>query len=264
MTQLQALDNLVSTFPKVGFAYGVDPRRAEYYSLRQARYDALADDIDIWAAEALAKGHKLRLVDVGCTTGLQFRHLEPRPHCAAIEISATDIEIETTYRRERYASIVVDDLMAGNPNTPSNAFDVVVCEQVLEDLPRVDLAIAALERIAKPGGKVCVGVPIFLPPLAALRHAWVQASLVWRPKKKWSHIQIFSQRSLLRQIARHSRLELIEMRGFRVISGGPLRSLEHHRWWWRFNRLLGALAPWACIEIQAIFEKPTNPETPSA
>jgi 2-polyprenyl-3-methyl-5-hydroxy-6-metoxy-1,4-benzoquinol methylase len=264
VTQFQALDELVSTFPKVGFAYGVDPRRAEYYSLRQARYDALGADVDAWAAEAAADGRKLKVIDIGCTSGLLFRHLEPRPHCAAIEISATDIEIETIYRRERYASIVVDDLMAGNPNTPSNAFDVVVCEQVLEHLPRVDLAIAALERVAKPGGRVCVGVPIFLPPLAALRHAWVQASLVWRPEKKWSHIQTFSQRSFLRQIARHSNLELVETRGFRVISGGPLRPLEHHRWWWRLNRLVGALAPWACIEIQAIFEKPANPDTPSA
>jgi 2-polyprenyl-3-methyl-5-hydroxy-6-metoxy-1,4-benzoquinol methylase len=264
MTQFQGLDDLVSTFPKVGFAYGVDPHRAEYYSLRQARYDALAADIDVWAAEALSNGRKLRLVDVGGASGRLFRHLEPRPHCAAIEISATDIEIGTIYRGERYASIVVDDLMAGNPNTPSNAFDVVVCEQVLEHLPRVDLAIAALERVAKPGGKVCVGVPIFLPPLAALRNAWVQASLAWRPNKKWSHIQTFSQRSFLRQIRRHSRLELVETRGFRIISGGPLRPLEHHRWWWRFNRLLGALAPWACIEIQAIFERPANPDAPSA
>ncbi len=258
------LDDPPPTFPRAGFAYGVDPRRPEYYSLRQARYDALGADIDAWATEAAAEGRKLKVVDIGCTSGILFRHLEPRPHCAAIEISATDIRIETIYCCERYASIVVDDLMAGNPNTPTNAFDVVVCEQVLEHLPRVDLAIAGLERIAKPGGKVCIGVPIFLPPLAALRDAWVQASLVWRLDKKWSHIQTFSQRSFLRQIRRHSGLELVEIRGFRVISGGPLRPLEHYRWWWRFNRRLGALAPWACVEIQAIFEKPTNPETPSS
>jgi hypothetical protein len=92
----------------------------------------------------------------------------------------------------------------------------------------------------------------------------VKASLAWRPNKQWSHIQTFSQRSFLRQIRRHLGLELVEVRGFRVISGGPLRPLEHHRWWWRFNRRLGALAPWACVEIQAIFEKPTNPDSAAA
>ena len=132
----------------------------------------------------------------------------------------------------------------------------MVCEQVLEHLPRIDLAIAALERMAKPGGKVCVGVPIFIPPFAFVRNAWVRASLVLDPQKHWSHIQTFSQRSFLRQLRRHSHLRLIETRGFRVVSGGLLRPLENYRWWWRFNRRLGALAPWACIEIQAILEKP--------
>ena len=169
MTHAEVRFPLGLEFPKPSHAYGVDPRRREYYSLRQARYDALGGRIDAWAAEAAAEGRKLKVIDVGCTSGILFRHLEPRPHCANIEIAATDIKNEPLYRLERYASYTIDDLTAGNPNTPSNAFDVVVCEQVLEHLPRVDLAIAALERMAKPGGKVCVGVPIFLPPLAFAR-----------------------------------------------------------------------------------------------
>jgi 2-polyprenyl-3-methyl-5-hydroxy-6-metoxy-1,4-benzoquinol methylase len=242
-------------FPKPNHAYGVDPRRPEYYSLREARYDALGDDIDAWAAAAEAEGRKLRVLDVGCTSGILFRHLEPRPHCANIEIAATDIKREPLYRRERYLSYTMDDLMAGNPKTPSNAFDVVVCEQVLEHLPRIDVAIAALERMARPGGKVCVGVPIFISPIASLRNAWVRASLALRPQKHWTHIQTFSQRSFLRELRRHSQLKLISTRGFRIISGGLLRPLENHSWWWSLNRRIGALAPWACIEIQAILEK---------
>jgi 2-polyprenyl-3-methyl-5-hydroxy-6-metoxy-1,4-benzoquinol methylase len=244
-------------FPKPNHAYGVDPRRREYYSLREARYDALGDDIDAWAAEAAADGRKLKVIDVGCTSGILFRHLEPRPHCANIEFAATDVKSEPVYRLERYASYTMDDLMAGNPKTPSNAFDVVVCEQVLEHLPRIDAAIAALERMAKPGGKVCVGVPIFLSPLALGRNVWIWASLALRPQKKWSHIQTFSQRSIQRQLRRHSRLKLLKTRGFRIISGGPLRPLENQRWWWRLNRRLGELVPWACVEIQMILEKPS-------
>jgi 2-polyprenyl-3-methyl-5-hydroxy-6-metoxy-1,4-benzoquinol methylase len=246
-------------FPKPNHAYGVDPRRPEYYSLRESRYDALGADIDAWAAEAAAEGRRLKVLDVGCTSGILFRHLEPRPHCAVIDIWATDIKREPLYRSERYVSYAMDDLMAGNPNTPSNAFDVVVCEQVLEHLPRVGEAIAALERMAKPGGKVCVGVPIFVSPAAFLRDVWVHASLKRRPQKQWTHIQTFSQRSFVRALRRHSHLELIETRGFRIVSGGPLRRLENYRWWWAVNRRLGALAPWACVEIQAILQKPATP-----
>jgi len=248
---------LTTQFPKPNHAYGVDPRRKEYYSLRQARYDALAEDIDRWAGEAERLNRKLKVIDVGLTQGILLRHLEPRPHFANIDMFATDYRLQPPiYRQDRYVAVTVDDLMEGNPNSPSDAFDIVVCEQVLEHIPDLSKAIPALARMAKPGGKVSIGVPIFLAPLAAARNAYVRASLRFRPRKQWSHVQTFSMGSFLRRIKAATNLKLIEARGFRVISGGPLRGLENSRAWWAFNRRLGKAIPWACIEVQAIFEKP--------
>lgn len=237
-------------------AYGVDPWRAERYSLRQARYYWLATVVDAWAGEAERQGRKLSLIDVGCGQGLVYRYLKPRPHQANVEITGSDFEPMERFEPERYAAYIIDDLMAGNPNTPSEAYDVVVCEQVLEHLPRIDKAIAGLERMAKPGGRVCVGVPIFLPPLHWLRNLWIAYSLAYRPQKSWSHIQTFSLGSFLAAMRRHSKLKLVEVRGFRIISGGVLRKLENHKWWWRLHQRIGAAIPWACIEVQAVFEKP--------
>ena len=62
--------------------------------------------------------------------------------------------------------------------------------------------------------------------------------------------------SFLKVMNKHSALKLIEVRGLRIISGGVLRPLENYRWWWKFNRWLGAQVPALCIEIQAIMEKP--------
>ncbi len=110
--------------------------------------------------------------------------------------------------------------------------------------------------MAKPGG-MCVGVPIFIWPAPTVRSAWIGASLALRPQKKWSHIQTFSRGSFLRQLRRHSSLKLVRTHArFPIVSGGLLRPLENHRWWWRLNRWVGASVPWVCIEIQAIFEKP--------
>ena len=238
------------------YAYGVDPHRPERYSLRQARYDALAEDIDAWAGIAARQQRRLSVIDIGCSSGLLYRHLEPRANFPAIDFHATDVAPALVYRVERYASYRIEDLMQGCPGAPSNAYDVVVCEQVLEHLPKLDLAIATLARIAKPGGRVCIGVPIFAPPAPALRNLWIAASLKMRPDKSWTHIQTFSQWSFLRRIREHSNLQLREVRGFRIISGGVLRGLENYRWWWRLNRRIGRLIPWACIEVQAIFDKP--------
>ncbi len=67
----------------VRLAYGVDPRRPERYSLRQARYDALAHDIDALADAAAKAGRRLsvcyastgqtgRLRSWGCICGRLF------------------------------------------------------------------------------------------------------------------------------------------------------------------------------------------------
>ena len=42
----------------------------------------------------------------------------------------------------------------------SNFYDSVVCEQVPEYLPQIDVALGTLARILKPGGKLVVRVPV--------------------------------------------------------------------------------------------------------
>lgn len=252
-------------FPKPHHAFGVDPARRNFYSLRQSRYDALAQDISDWAGIAARSGRKLTLLDVGSGTGVLLRHLEFKRDFDKLTISAADRAVsDHVYRRELYQQFFVGDLMGGYPQIPSDSYDVVICEQLLEHLPNVDVAIATLERVLRPGGKLIVGVPIFLPPLHALRkHVIPIMDKVFLPRKSRGHVQAFSLASFLGQMKRHSNLRLLRVRGFRVISGGLLAPLENYRWWWRLNRRIGELMPALCIEIQAIMQKPleTSSET---
>ncbi len=243
---------------KLGYAFGVDPVRRQRYSLRQARYDAAAEDIDRWAANSQHAGRSLKVIDVGCKSGTLLRHLEHRPHFAAIEFSGSDVADCRIYKHELYREVWRSDLEAGNPEIPSNFYDVVVCEQVLEHLKQIDLAIEALERILKPGGRLIVGVPIFVAPLAFLRRSYVAATLAMDRHRYWSHIQSFSLPTFLRAMRQHSKLTLLNARGFRVISEGLVTPLENYRWWWKLNRKIGEWVPWACIEVQAVFEKPAQ------
>ena len=150
--------------------------------------------------------------------------------------------------------------MNGYPQIPSNSFDVVICEQLLEHLTEIGVAIETLARILKPGGTLIVGVPIFPAPLHILRQRVVPIlDAIVRRKRGRGHLQAFSLSSFLHQM-RQQHLKLVKVRGFRIVSGGILRPLENHRWWWRFNRWLGERVPAVCIEVQAILEKP--PELP--
>jgi SAM-dependent methyltransferase len=235
-------------------AFGVDPSRPERYSLRQSRYAALADDIDQWAAEAACRGATLSVLDVGCGWGPLLRHLDTKPHFDAVAISAADVNDTALYRKEIYRDYVVGDLTGGYPELPSASYDVVVCEQVLEHLAALEMALATLVRLVRPGGRLVIGVPIFPPPLHLARKHLVPllpASL--RPDDS-THQQAFSLASFLRELRRQP-LTVETVRGFRVVSGGLLRPLENYRWWWRVNRRLGAIVPALCIEAQIIARK---------
>jgi len=238
-------------------AFGIDSTRRERYSLRQARYAALADDINEWAEAAARDGRTLSLLDVGCGWGVLLRHLEFQPYFSNLAVSGTDCNLPAyQYRKELYREFFVGDLSAGYPEILSNRYDIVVCEQVLEHLQSVDTAIATLARVLRPGGRLIVGVPTFPPPLHLARRHLVPplSRMLGRPGTA-SHIQAFSLRSLLRLLRRDRRLSVLSVRGFRIISGGALRRLENYRWWWRLNRKLGEWIPAACIEVQVILEK---------
>lgn len=236
-------------------AFGVDPSRPQRYSLRQARYDAIAWDISAWAGAAAARGDRLSVLDIGCSWGVLLCHLEAKPHFANITISAADI-VDTAVNKARYERFVVGDLRDGYPELPSDAYDVVVCEQVLEHLDALDAALATLHRLVKPGGTLVIGVPIFLPPLHLVRAHVLPLLLKLVPVRALgTHDQAFSLASFLGRVKRLPGLRVRQSRGFRIVSGGLLAPLENYRWWWRLNRRLGELFPAACIEAQIILEK---------
>jgi 2-polyprenyl-3-methyl-5-hydroxy-6-metoxy-1,4-benzoquinol methylase len=233
-------------------AFGVDPTRRERYSLRQARYHALSEDV----AEMLAARPSavLKLLDVGLCDGVSMRYLEALSGSERIEYHGVDIDLKPTiYRPHRWASLIEDDLLAGLPRVESEQFDVVICEQVLEHLPEVDLAMTALDRVLKPGGALIVGVPIFPPGFDLVRRQVVpRIDKLIQKRKPRSHLQAFTLKSFLAALNRHCEVAIDDVRGFRVVSGGVLRPLENFRWWWRLGRATGRVVPELCTEVQIV------------
>ena len=122
-------------------AFGVDPEGHHLYTLRQSRYDALAQDISDWARLAAHRGNKLCVIDIGCGVGTLLRQSEPKAYFENVVISATDLTVHPwSYRKELYHEFFVGSLLKGYPQILSNSYDIVVCEQVLEHLPQIDVA----------------------------------------------------------------------------------------------------------------------------
>jgi hypothetical protein len=68
-------------------------------------------------------------------------------------------------------------------------------------------------------------------------------------------VQAFSLRSFRRLLREQTDFTLLKARGYRIVSGGPLRALENYAWWWKLNRLVGSLVPSLCIETQIVATK---------
>jgi len=239
-------------------AFGVDPRRKERYSLRQSRYHALSEDVSRLATKAQKQGRRLSLLDIGVGSGVSRRYLDAQPGTQVIDYYGADLELqEWIYREDDWKQIYLGNLLEGYARIPDDSFDIVICEQVLEHLPDLQVPMETLARVLKPGGTMIVGVPVFPEGVHLLRKHLVPIfdSIHPWPKQR-GHVQAFSARSFTRLLQQHADVEISSVRGFRVVSGGLLRPLENQRWWWRLNRRIGAAVPGLCIEIQVIARKP--------
>src|SRR5579884_3513730 len=114
-------------------AFGVDSRRSEKYSLRQSRYYVIAKDVSQLAKFAKIKGERLKLLDIGVASGVCRRYIETQSDEEVIDHYGADLEIrKDIYKEKLYKALYKTDLMDGLPEVPSNSFDIVICEQVLE------------------------------------------------------------------------------------------------------------------------------------
>ncbi len=242
-----------------GRAFGIEPSYPAY-SLRQARYYELGLDVARYAQQHFERtGTPAHLLDVGVYDGVSRRYIEAQAGGQHVVYHAVDNYPHGesfVYRHTDWIHYHCD-LERGLPNLPEGRYDVVLCEQVLEHLHCFRRTLGDLQRVARPGGLVIVGVPIFPHGLHLVRrHVVPVTDRLLRVKKQRGHVQAFSSRTFLRQLqACCPRLTIEQTRGFRIVSGGLLLPLERWRWWWRFNRRLGALVPSLCTEIQVLLTK---------
>jgi len=241
-------------------AYGVEPNRRATFELRQARYQALGKDVADEAARLYAQhGRRCRLLDIGTYDGVARRYIEAHAGWQYIDFCAVDIfprGKEFVYKHDKW-KLHNFNLLEGMPSLPSDFFDVVICEQVLEHLTDVQPAIRDMVRVLKPDGLLVVGVPIFPQGIHLLRkHVVPITDRLFRVKKIRRHVQAWSLRSFLRDFQRVANVSIQQRRGFRIVSGGVLRPLEFTRWWWKLNLGVGSIVPGLCTEVQILCRKP--------
>ena len=137
-----------------------------------------------------------RILDVGCGLG---RHSLLAFRDYAVEVHGVDLGFSDLHQAKDRVSDIKAQACKGNINFTQangyhlpfsdNSFDKVLCSEVLEHVPDFSALIAELVRVLKPGGRLALSVPKYLPE-----------KLCWVLSKEYpelaGHVRIFSGNEL--------------------------------------------------------------------
>mgnify|MGYP000037495575 FL=1 len=144
-----------------------------------------------------------RLLDLGCGEGRHAltAYLKPGVEVYGVDLSAEDlgtargrIDHMADYQPEGAVQFLRGDAL--HLPFADATFDRVICSEVLEHIPNYLAVLAEINRVLKPGGKLCVSVPRAWPEYLCWRLSWDYHNT------PGGHIRIFDGTHLRREIER--------------------------------------------------------------
>jgi ubiquinone/menaquinone biosynthesis C-methylase UbiE len=150
--------------------------------------------------------HKLKILDVGCSTGALTNGLKtllPDNYYYGSDISKSSINIA----KIRYPEILFRVSDAQKLSYKSNSFDVVIIHSVLDHLPKPENALKEVRRILKKDGLFLSMTPIEAEPTTI--HGILNKYRYFRNHRinYCGHLQAFTEKELIK---------LIKSRGFKM------------------------------------------------
>ena len=109
----------------------------------------------------------LRAVDVGCGAGLLAEPLA-RMGAEVVAIDAAGENIAAARRHAEQAGLAIDYRQATAADLAGEAFDLVVCMEVIEHVPDQPALVADLVALARPGGLLALSTLNRTAPALAL------------------------------------------------------------------------------------------------
>lgn len=142
---------------------------------------------------SLIEGKRLKILDVGCGSGLNSKKLSFYNH----DITGVDISYEAIkkYKKNKFKGYVAD-VTKGLP-FKKNTFDIILCSEVIEHVVDTNTFLSELNRVLKKKGQLFLSTPnssfwvyrlfsIFGRTLSEVQHP--------------GHVRFFSKKSLVNSI----------------------------------------------------------------
>jgi SAM-dependent methyltransferase len=148
-----------------------------------------------------------RVLDLGCGFGRHaYESMRRGAEVVACDFSLAELK-DVTAMFKAIADVEVDDLPAESSGAATNgdatrlpftdgAFDKIIASEVLEHIPDDTAAFAELARVLRPGGRLAVTVPAWLPE----RICWALSEEFHAPFVEGGHVRIYKERELRAQL----------------------------------------------------------------
>lgn len=234
---------------KTELAFGKIPAYCKY-ELFMERYRSAAEFIKI----AHANINSLKLLDVGSGNGyLKY-------FCDFGNIEWHGIEIwEERYRDCQRLGYHMHWCDIDSENLPFDhaAFDVVVASHVIEHLTNRDFALQEMYRVLKNGGLLIIGTPIKPILISSLLNYIYSFRIINKGETAYNFNLNSLKKFLLNNLPT---AQIIDTRGFRVISARKTRDWENHLNFYKFNTYIGKKFPSLTPEVNVVLLKDGNPE----
>ena len=228
-------------------AFGKIPAYCKY-ELFMERYRSAAEFISDFHRNRA----KLKLLDVGSGEGyLKFFCDFGQIDWHGIEIWEERFKIcqELGYQMHR-CNLDTEPLPFDN-----ESFDVVVGSHVLEHLANRSFCLQEMGRVLKTGGMLILGVPI--KPII-LSHL-VRFVYRFKPKGNGNTMYAFDIRSikklLTHSLSTYGGFEIMDIRGFRLISARRITNWENSEGFYKFNTWFGKHFPGLTPEVNLVIRK---------
>jgi len=142
---------------------------------------------------------------------------------------------------------------------PDDHFDVVIASHVIEHLRDTGAVVREMGRVTKPGGLLLVATPTKPPLFAGITTLYHRR----RYRKSGDTQNAFTAWSLPKHLLENlseseDGWEILDRRGFRVVSARRQLPLEDYRWFYKANLALAKALPWLVPEVNVILKKPSR------
>lgn len=198
---------------------------SDIYSTKSDGYFANArDDVLGFVPDGVA-----RVLEIGCGSGEFGATLKRRGGVSVVGVEL--VEAAAAIARERLDQVIAADVQHQDLDLPEQAFDCLVCNDVLEHLVDPWTVLARLRRHLAPGGWLVASIP-------NVRHQKVVRRLLWPGEWRYEDKGVLD-RTHLRFFTRSSARALVESAGFGIVREEGMHPSKFPVWLRAINALAG-------------------------